>query len=85
MRELTDWTVEDWGSGRVGATMTFTKREPAGVRSFVVKGTGHAHDDGWTGGTFETFEIDGREPTDEECDEYSDELRAVIRDVYEGR
>ena len=85
-RDLSDWEVVDVSGG----TWTFWKcvSSDTGQRlTFVCVGVDLEDDydeDGYCGtfGMFKSFRIDGREPTDEELDEYSDDLRALIRESY---
>lgn len=86
MRDLSNWEVVD--VTRDEMTFWNTISSDAGQRlTFVCKGADLERDydeDGYTGviGIFKSFTIDGREPTTEEEDTYSDDIRELIRIVY---
>lgn len=84
---LKNWQIENVAED----TMTFAKcvSSETGQRlTFVVSGcdTEDDYDEDTAGyrgtyGKFKSFTIDGREPTDDEADEHSDDLRRLIREV----
>lgn len=80
-RDLSAWTVtNNLPPG------TFTFKHDNGL-VFFIRGANleDDYDDvGYTGahGTFDSFTIDGREPTEEEKDEYSDDIRDLIYELY---
>lgn len=81
-RDLGDWTVVD------STNDTMTARKDSAQTVFVVSGCRMEDDydeDGYCGssGDFDAFTIDGREPTDEEADEYTDDLRTLIREIWD--
>lgn len=86
MRDLSDWVVADIQRD----TITLWKcvsRDTGQRLVFVVEGCEYKADydeDGYCGHypNFDSFTIDGRESTDEEQDEHSDDIRALIRDIW---
>lgn len=83
------WSLEDGnlaGASRDDFVWRFSVEENGATRMVDVVNprTEWDGDDGgtWLVGDFDSFTIDGREPTDEEADDYSDELRREIRREY---
>lgn len=79
------WTVDEVDGGRIEARKVVDLDAGTSI-AFVIRGAriepGTEPDGPDYEAAFDRFTIDGEEPTEAQADEYIDEIRGIIWDVY---
>jgi hypothetical protein len=79
------WTVDDVDGNRIECRKVVAL-DPIQAIAFVIRGARVEPDTDPDGpshsAAFDSFTIDGREPSETEHDEYSDDLRAIVWDSF---
>lgn len=79
------WTVDDTSGNKIECRKVVDV-DTGKTISFVIRGArvepGSEPDGPDYEAAFDSFSIDGEDPTEAEADEYLDDLRAIVWDVY---
>lgn len=79
------WTVDDTSGDKIEARKVVDV-ETGKTISFVIRGArvepGSDPDGPTHEAAFDSFSIDGEDPTEEQADEFTDEIRGIVWDVY---